>query len=109
MSFKLPSLRVAWVVVCTSLAGTASHSQDAQALYARSLAATCANCHGTDGRPVDGSAVPALAGREAAYIVEQMNAFKSGARPSTIMQQLAKGYSEAQISQLAAWFAAQRK
>ena len=33
MSFKPPSLRVAWVVVCTSLAGTASHSQDAQALY----------------------------------------------------------------------------
>ncbi len=37
----------------------------------------------------------------AAYLVEQMKAFKSGARAGTVMPQLAKGYSDAQIEQLA--------
>jgi cytochrome c553 len=43
------------------------------------------------------------------YLMTQMAAFKSGARPATIMHQLAKGYSDAQIEQLATFFAAQKK
>ncbi|HZT55498.1 MAG TPA: c-type cytochrome, partial [Burkholderiaceae bacterium] len=65
----------------------------------------CAQCHGTDGRAPPGSAVPALAGMPAAYLAEQMQAFKAGTRPGTVMPQLAKGYSDAQIAQLAAYFA----
>jgi cytochrome c553 len=42
-------------------------------------------------------------------LAEQMNAFKNGARPATLMHQIAKGYSPAQIEQLAAYFAAQKK
>lgn len=80
-------------------------AQDAGALRARSLAATCAQCHGTDGRVPPGSATVALAGMPAAYLTEQMTAFKTGARPGTVMPQLAKGYSDAQIAQLAAYFA----
>jgi cytochrome c553 len=38
-----------------------------------------------------------------------MQDFKSGKRTSTIMQQLAKGFSDAQIEQIAAYFAAQKK
>jgi len=38
-----------------------------------------------------------------------MRAFKSGARPATVMHQLAKGYSDAQIEAIAAYFAAQKK
>lgn len=90
-----------------AFAAPAAQAQDAQALQVRSLAATCANCHGTEGRAVSGSAVPGLAGLPAAYTVEQMKAFKSGARPATVMHQLAKGYSDAQIEQIAAYFAAQ--
>ncbi|CAN5236899.1 hypothetical protein BH11PSE9_BH11PSE9_13020 [soil metagenome] len=78
-----------------------------EALRARSLAATCAQCHGTAGRAIDGAAVPGLAGMPSAYLSAQMKAFASGVRPSSVMQQLAKGYSEAQIEQLAAYFAAQ--
>jgi len=82
-------------------------AQDAQALLrVRTLAATCANCHGTDGRAIEGSAVPGLAGMPAAYFAEQMKAFQSGARQATVMHQLAKGFSEAQIQQLAGYFAA---
>jgi sulfide dehydrogenase cytochrome subunit len=84
-------------------------AQDAKALHLRALAATCANCHGTQGRAVDAASVPGLAGMPASYIVDQMKAFKAGTRPATVMHQLAKGYSDAQIEQLAAYFAAQKK
>jgi cytochrome c553 len=84
-------------------------AQDARALQVQSLAATCANCHGTNGRAVEGASVPGLAGMPAAYIVEQMKAFKAGTRPATVMHQLAKGYSDAQIDTIAAYFAAQKR
>ena len=101
--------RVIWLALAALAVAVGAQAQDASALRARSLAATCANCHGTDGRAVDGSSVPGLAGLPAGYIVEQMKAFKSGARQATVMHQLAKGYSDAQIEQLAAYFAAQKK
>jgi cytochrome subunit of sulfide dehydrogenase len=84
-------------------------AQDDKTLNLRSLAATCANCHGTGGRAVPNPAVPGLAAMPAVYMIEQMKAFKSGARTATVMHQLAKGYSDAQIEQLAAYFAAQLK
>lgn len=85
----------------------AAQTQDA--LYIKSLAATCANCHGTDGRAASGSSVPALAGMPRAYMVAQLKAFKDGSRPATIMHQLSKGYSEAQIEQIATYFSNQKK
>ena len=91
------------------LGAAAVSAQDAKTLNLRSLAATCANCHGTAGKPVANSAVPGLAGIPAVYMVEQMKAFKAGTRTATVMHQLAKGYSDAQIDQLAAYFAAQPK
>jgi cytochrome c553 len=87
-------------------AAAPAFAQDARALQQRALAATCANCHGTEGRAVDNSAVPGLAGMPAAYLAMQMKAFKDGSRPATVMHQLAKGYSDEQIQQLAAYFAA---
>jgi len=80
-----------------------------EALYSKSLAATCANCHGTNGRVVEGSSVTSLAGLDSNYIVAQMKAFKSGTRPATVMHQISKGYNDAQIESLAAYFAAQKK
>ena len=90
----------------------AAHAQgDAgkEALYVKSLAATCANCHGTTGVAVAGSSVTSLAGLDKAYTVAQMKAFKTGTRPATVMHQLSKGYSDAQIDVLATYFAAQKK
>jgi cytochrome subunit of sulfide dehydrogenase len=83
-------------------------AKDQQQLYTRSLAATCANCHGTDGKAVSGSAVVPLAGLTKEHIATQMKAFKSGTRPATVMHQISKGYSDAQIEQIAAYFAAQK-
>lgn len=81
----------------------------AQALYTRSLAATCANCHGTDGRAAPGASLASLAGQDKAFLVKQMTDFKSGARPATVMHQISKGYNDAQIDAIAAYFAAQKK
>jgi cytochrome subunit of sulfide dehydrogenase len=77
-------------------------------LYVRTLAANCAQCHGTDGHAVAGSPLPALAGRPREDLLAQLKAFKAGTRTSTVMQQLARGYSDAQLEQLAGWFAAQK-
>ncbi len=88
------------------LLAAAAHAQGQDALNVRSLAATCAACHGTDGRPVAGGAVAALAGMPRADLAANLRAFKAGARPSTIMGQLSKGFSETQIDQLAAYFSA---
>ena len=74
-------------------------------LRIRSLAGQCAQCHGTDGRALPGAEVPGLAGMPAGNFAEQMKAFRSGSRPSSVMQQLAKGFSDAQVDQLARYFA----
>ncbi len=84
-------------------------AQDQEALYVRALAATCANCHGTQGRAQPGSSVVSLAGLPREHIIAQMQAFKNGTRSATIMHQLSKGYSDAQIAQIAGYFAAQSK
>lgn len=79
-----------------------------EALYVKSLAASCANCHGTNGDVAPGSRVPALAGLNRDYFIAQMQAFKTGARSATVMHQLSKGFSDTQIATLASYFAAQK-
>ena len=88
-----------------ALAGSAAHAQDTAT---RNMASACAICHGTDGRAATKDVVP-LAGLPAAHIASQMRAFRDGQRPATVMHQIAKGYNDAQIDALAAWFAAQKR
>jgi cytochrome subunit of sulfide dehydrogenase len=85
-----------------AFAAGGAHAQENAA--ARSLAASCAACHGTDGRSVT-QEVPSLAGLPREQIVAQMRAFRDGTRPASIMPQIAKGYSEAQVEALADYFA----
>ncbi|MBX3656397.1 MAG: c-type cytochrome [Ramlibacter sp.] len=82
-------------------------AQTPEDLYLRSLAATCAACHGTDGRVAPGSRLPALAGMPREDMVRALKAFRDGTRPATVMHQLSKGYSDAQIEQMAGYFARQ--
>jgi cytochrome subunit of sulfide dehydrogenase len=74
----------------------------------RNLASACAICHGTDGKAVTKDVIP-LAGLPREHIASQMRAFRDGQRPATVMHQIAKGYSDAQIDAMAAWFAAQKR
>ncbi|HVS26469.1 MAG TPA: c-type cytochrome [Burkholderiales bacterium] len=73
---------------------------------ARELAANCANCHGTDGRSA--GVMPSLVGLDRGYFVRQMQDFKAGRRPATIMHQLAKGYTDEQVELMAGYFAGQK-
>jgi cytochrome subunit of sulfide dehydrogenase len=72
----------------------------------RYLAAACAACHGTNGHSVYSMA--ALAGMPRTAMVQKMQGFSSGAVSATVMQQIARGYTERQIDLIAAFFAAQR-
>ena len=74
-----------------------------QGATARALAATCANCHGTDGRSVTKEVKP-LAGMAQQDLAAALRAFKAGTRPATVMHQIAKGYNDAQIEALASYF-----
>ena len=99
-------MRMHWRVACTtvmlSACTGAAHAQDHAA---RAPAATCFTCHGTEGRSV-GGVPPSLAGQNKAALLQQLKEFKEGKRPGTIMPQLAKGYTDAQLEQIAGYFAA---
>jgi sulfide dehydrogenase cytochrome subunit len=69
------------------------------------LANTCAGCHGTDGASA-GPASPTIAGLSEEYFIETMKGFADGEIPATIMNRIAKGYSDAEIEQMAKYFAA---
>ena len=81
----------------------------AQDTEARNLAAACAICHGTGGWPAADAPLIALAGLPRDHIATQMRAFRDGKRPATVMHQIAKGYTDAQIDAMAAWYAAQTR
>ena len=69
-------------------------------------AASCSGCHPTSAK---GEArVPRLVGRNPAEIVTAMEAFRSGQKPATVMDRIAKGFSEAEVRAIADWFGAQR-
>lgn len=88
--------------------GTAQAELKADPNLARNLAATCANCHGTDGKAVAGSGAEALAGTDKAKLLQKLMDFRSGAKPATIMHQISKGYTEAQLELVAEYFATRK-
>ena len=75
----------------------------------RALAANCAQCHGTEGRPAPGSVLPPLAGRDPRELGALLADFKSGRRAATVMDQIAKGYSDAELAALTDYFSVQRR
>jgi cytochrome subunit of sulfide dehydrogenase len=95
-------------ILAAALAAAALPALAQEDPAARSLAATCASCHGTAGRSASKEVI-SLAGLPKEFLVSQLKAFRDGQRPGTIMHQLAKGYTEAQIDIVAGYFAAQKK
>ena len=79
----------------------------AAAANGQRLYATCAACHGTNGAG-SGNALPVLAGQPKEALVASMRAYKSGARPATIMHQISKGYTDKQIEEIAEYLSRQK-
>src|SRR5438270_387520 len=69
-------------------------------------ASSCSGCHST-GASVQ-TPVPRLIGRPAAEIVAAMQGFRTGQRPGTVMDRIAKGFSDAETATIAAWYATQK-
>ena len=69
-------------------------------------AASCSGCHPASSRVA--SPVARLAGLDRAAIVRAMQDFRSGQRAGTVMDRIAKGFTDDEIQAIAAWFAAQK-
>jgi cytochrome subunit of sulfide dehydrogenase len=93
------TVAVAVVVASTAPALAASPEPPAGA-------ASCSGCHAANAAA--NTPVPRLNGRNAAEIVTQMQAFRTGAQPSTVMDRIAKGYSDPEITAIATWYAQQK-
>lgn len=63
-------------------------------------ASTCLGCHAPSRAD---AAIPSLRGRDAAEVAAAMRSFREGTRPATLMDRLAKGFSEAETQAIAAW------
>src|ERR1043165_7484017 len=69
-------------------------------------ASSCSGCH-TTSAAVE-TPVPQLLGRSSADIVAAMHEFRSGERAATVMDRIAKGFSEAEVMAIADWYARQK-
>ena len=49
-----------------------------------------------------------IPGRPAPQLISAMQAFRSGQRPATVMDRIAKGFTDDEIRAIAAWYAAQK-
>jgi cytochrome c553 len=100
-SMKHQILTVLSAVALATVASVAS-AGDVFAGKAKSVA--CAGCHGADGISVVPT-YPNLAGQKEAYIISTLKGFRDGTRKNAIMNPMAKPLSDADIENLAAYYA----
>jgi sulfide dehydrogenase cytochrome subunit len=66
------------------------------------LANPCAGCHGTDG--ASPGSIPSIKGLPSSHLISVMKAFKSGKRKGTVMNRIARGYTDEEIELMAKHF-----
>jgi len=94
---------VGWVAVLAAAALITGEVHAGDALAGKKKTSLCAVCHGVDGIAKNPDA-PNLAGDNANYIIKQLHAFQNGTRQHEQMSIIAKGLSEEDIGDLAAWY-----
>src|SRR3954447_11397042 len=70
-------------------------------------ASSCSGCHPATAGVA--TSVPRLNGRDAAQITTAMTEFRTGKRPATIMDRIAKGFTDDETKAIAAYLAAQKE
>lgn len=95
-------MRALATVAATLLAAATAVAQDGPS--GQAMVQTCYVCHGPEGRSAE--AVPALMRGQKEFVVRQMTEFKADRRPATIMNRIAKSYSDAEIATIADYLAA---
>ena len=91
------------IAVAFALAG-ASSPVSADPAAGQTKAQMCTPCHGANGLAVAPN-TPHLAGQPEPYLVDQLKAYRSGKRAHEVMSVVAKPLTDADIADLAAWFA----
>ena len=81
-------------------------AQSVNSNLGRNLAATCANCHSITGKATKG--IPVIAGQTKESLAILLKEFKQGTRHGTVMNQLAKGYTNSQLDAVAEYYAAKK-
>ena len=73
----------------------------------KSKSQVCAACHGADGNS-QVAMYPKLAGQYKDYLVNSLNAYKSGSRKNAIMSGFAAGLSDQDIIDLSTYYSKQK-
>lgn len=100
MKIRLSVARLVTACVLLLFIGSA-HAGDAAA--GKEKAVSCQGCHGADGKALLPE-YPNLAGQGAAYLVKQLQEFKSGERENAIMYPLASALSDEDMADIAAFY-----
>ena len=87
------------VIVSASFASAPAHAEIASGAV---LTNTCFSCHGTDGKSVGD--MPSIAGKSEDFITQKLKAFRSDELEATIMNRIAKGFTDDEIAALATFF-----
>ena len=95
------------LAVAALFAVSAGAAVAADATPGKTLAQSCSACHGLLGLSTLPNA-PNIAGQPAVYVVNQLRAYRSGERRNEMMNMIAKPLSDADIDDLAAWYASIR-
>ena len=69
-------------------------------------AASCSGCHAL--HEAASPAMPGIYGRDANETAGAMIAFRDGSRPATVMNRIAKGFSDDELRAIATWLATQK-
>ena len=95
-----PVLMKLWIILILLILSLAAQAGQASPAI---LADACAACHGTDGKSP--STIPSIQGKSADYMLQRLKAFKSGEREGTVMNRIAKGYTDAELMAIATFLA----
>lgn len=97
---------LAQLMLLSAAAVLAAGTQAAGVRSGAMLAHTCAGCHGTNGASA-GLYMPSIAGLDKGYLFSVMSDFKHGLRPATIMDRIARGYSDDELWAMSSYFSDQ--